>query len=119
MTMVASAVFFGRAGSGGRGWRGGRRGSRRTGFQFQFNLAEPQRLAGLQNAFGDLFAIDERAVRRIKVFDDDITAAQQHFAMMAGDGRLGDLKTGYPRRGQSWCDPRSARVRGRSGPESE
>ena len=92
MTMVASTCFL--AGPGAGAVAGAEAGAEAgvPVFQFQFNLAEPQRLAGLQNAFGDLFAVDERAVRRIEVFDDDITAAQQHFAMMAGDGRLGDLK---------------------------
>jgi len=64
-----------------------RRGSRTFRFS-SFNSTWPSRSVWpAQNAFGDLFAVDERAVRRIEVFDDDIPAAQQAFAMMAGNGR--------------------------------
>ena len=61
-------------------------------FELQFNLAEAQGLAGFQNAFGDFFVVDERAVGGIQVPDDHLVAAQQNFAVMAGNGRLGDLK---------------------------
>ena len=94
MTMVASAGFLAGAGAGAGAARAPVPQPRRArpGFQFQFNLAEPQRLAGFQNAFGDFLVVDERAVGGIEVFDDDFAAAQQHFAVMAGNGRLGDLK---------------------------
>ena len=98
---------------------GGRRlpfGRRRRCLQLQFHIAQPQGLAGFQDAFGDFFAVDEGAVRRIEILDENFVAAQMDFAMMAGNGSLGDLKQCCPQHGQSWCDPRSARVRGRSSP---
>jgi len=76
------------------GWsrRSGRRNRHAFGQQLQFDLAEAQRLAGFQNAFGDFLAVDEGAIGGTKVLDDDFTAPQNNFAMMAGDGRIGDLK---------------------------
>jgi len=65
---------------------------RAFGFQFQFHLPEPERLAGFQNAFGDLRAVDITAVRGIQVFDKNFSAAQLRLAVMAGNGRVGDLK---------------------------
>ena len=83
--MVDSAGFL--AGPGAGALAGAAAGAEAGApVQFQFHLAQPQRLAGFQNAFGDFYTVDERAIRRIEVFDDDFAAAQQDFAMMAGDG---------------------------------
>ena len=62
-------------------------------FQAHFDLAQPQDLPGLQRGFaGDLMAIDEGAVGGIEIVNDDVAAAQQNFAVMAGNGAFRDGK---------------------------
>lgn len=61
-------------------------------FQLQFHLAEAQGLAGLEDAFLNFIPVDERAVGGVQVADENVAAAQMNFAVMAGNGRVGDLK---------------------------
>ena len=62
-------------------------------FQAHFHLAQPDDLAGFQDGFaGELLSIDERAVGGIEVAQHDVGAAQQDFAVMAGDGGFRDLE---------------------------
>ncbi len=61
-------------------------------FEFQFHLAKAQGLAGLEDDFGNLLAVDVGTVRGVQVADQNIAAVQQDFAVMAGNGGVGDLK---------------------------
>src|SRR6185437_10559369 len=61
-------------------------------FQTHFHLAQPEDLTGLQSGLGDLFTIDESAVGGIEVLDDDVVAPLNQFAVMTGNGSLGDLE---------------------------
>ena len=68
----------------------GRRG--RVGLQAHLDLAQAQNLAGLDDALGDLLAVDEGAVGGVQVPHHHVVPAQQNLAVMAGDGGLGNLE---------------------------
>ena len=70
----------------------GRRGHGRGHFQAQLNVAQAQRFTGLEHAFGNHHALDERPVGRAQVAHVEFLAAQPDLAMLAGDGRVEDLK---------------------------
>ena len=79
--------------AGFRPWDGRGGGNRRAfRHQLQFDLAEPQRLPGLQDGFGNLLVVDEGTVGGIQVANEHIGTLQEDFTMMARDGGVGDLK---------------------------
>ena len=59
----------------------------------KYRERQPDDLAGCQDGFaGELLSIDERAVGGIEVAQHDVGAAQQDFAVVAGDGGFRDLE---------------------------
>ena len=55
-------------------------------FQAHFHLPQADDLAGFQDGFaGELLSIDKSAVGGVEVAQDDVGAAQEDFAVMAGD----------------------------------
>ena len=55
-------------------------------FQAHFHLPQADDLAGFQDGFaGDLLAIDKSAVGGVEVAQDDVGAAQEDFAVVAGN----------------------------------
>ena len=60
------------------------------GFQAHLDLSQPQNLARLQDALGDLLTVDVAAVGRIEVADHHLAAAQQNLAVVTGNRRLDD-----------------------------
>jgi hypothetical protein len=55
-------------------------------------LAEADDLPRFQDSLGHLFAVDEGAIGGVEIVDDDIVTAREDFAVMAGNGGLGQGK---------------------------
>src|ERR1035441_3085067 len=60
-------------------------------FQAHLDLAQAQDLPGFDYALCDFLAIDVSAIGGVQIPDLHLAAAQQHLAVVAGDGRLGNL----------------------------
>jgi hypothetical protein len=65
---------------------------RGAGFDAELRVAEPEDLSGFQNGFVDGFVVDESAVGRAEVADEDGISGDEEFAMEAGDGGVMDAE---------------------------
>ena len=78
-----------------RGRRGGGGGGSSDGpavVDFQFHLAEAQRLAGFENGLGNLSLLMNVPLVEPRSLTTISLPRRKDFAVMAGDGRVGDLK---------------------------
>src|SRR4030095_2429699 len=64
-----------------------------SSLQAHLNGAEAEGLARLQDCFArNLIAVDERAIGRIQISNEDVTTAEDDFGVMARDRTFRDLE---------------------------